>query len=98
MRTKGVRKMNISSIEYHTRMLHDLAEQNGHALLLALDTVPEDRNNTHGCIQMYGGTAPLLNLITNCIKELAESSGIPPAVMCDMIKEAVAKKEAMKHD
>jgi len=79
-------------------MLHDLAEQNGHALLLALDTVPEDRNNTHGCIQMYGGTAPLLNLITNCIKELAESSGIPPAVMCDMIKEAVAKKEAMKHD
>ncbi len=84
--------MNISSIEYHTKMLHDLAEQNGHALLLALDTVPEDRSDTHGCIQMYGGTAPLLNLMTNIIIELAKSSGISPALVCDWIKEAV------KHD
>lgn len=86
--------MNISSIEYHTKMLHDLAEQNGHALLLALDTVPEDRDDTHGCIQMYGGVTPLFNLMTNIIGELAKSSGISPALMCDWIKDAIAEKEA----
>ena len=86
--------MNISSHDYHIRMLNDLACQNNGALILLYDG-GEKIDNTHsaGAISIMGKPIRVLSLLTNLTANVAEKCGMDVEDLLDIMKEVVMEQK-----
>lgn len=91
--------MNISSADYHIRMLSDLATQNKGSLILVYDTgKSEDESHSIGACAVIGSGRKVLNSTIALIKLLAKDVGIEPVEMLRMISDAVRMRKEKGYD
>ena len=85
--------MNISDYDYHIRMLNDLANQSGGALILLYDSgEQEDNGHDIGAISIMGNPFRVMTLLTNLTAEVANKCGIEVEDLLDVMKEVVMVK------
>lgn len=89
--------MNISSVDYHIRMLSDLATQNKGSLILVYDTgKSEDESHSIGACAVIGSGRKVLNSTIALVKLLAKDAGVEPVEMLELMMKAIASKQEEK--
>ena len=89
--------MNISSADYHIRMLSDLAVQNKKTLILVYDTgEKEAENRSIGACSVIGTGRSALNATIALVKLLAKDAGIKPVEMLVLMMKAITSKQEEK--
>lgn len=89
--------MNISSADYHIRMLGDLAVQNKKTLILVYDTgEKEAENRSIGACSVIGNGGSVLNATIALVKHLAKDAGIKPIEMLLLMMKAIASEQEEK--
>lgn len=95
-----MKTMNISSVDYHIRMLSDLATQNKGSLILVYDTgKSEDESHSIGACAVIGSGRKVLNSTIALVKLLAKDAGIKPfELLVLMMKAITSEQEEKTHD
>ena len=97
MEVTMMKTMNISSVDYHIRMLSDLATQNKGSLILVYDTgEKEAENRSIGACSVIGTGRSVLNATIALVKLLAKDAGIKPVEMLELMMEAITSKQEEK--
>ena len=87
-----MKTINMSSSDYHIKMLQDLAAQNKTPMLLAVD------KGDHVEITVIGGTVKVLALLTSIIDDISEETDVSIEFLLAMIGDTLRKKRERKHD
>ena len=87
-----MKTINMSSSDYHIKMLQDLAVQNKEPMLLAVDK--GDRAE----ITVIGGTVKVLALLTSIIDDISEETDVSVEFLLAMIGDTLRKKREREHD
>lgn len=86
--------MNISSVDYHIRMLSDLATQNGGALILLYDSGKKlDDTHADGSISIVGKPLRVLSLATNIVREVSKKTGLDIDIMLEAMGQVIKERE-----
>lgn len=91
--------MNISSHEYHIRMLSDLAAQRKGGMISAYDTT-ENPESDHraGIISVVGKPSTILDLLTRLVGRVAEKLDIPVEILLPMMQDKLEEREEVDDD
>lgn len=90
--------MTIEAWEYHCRMLGDIANKSGAAMLLFYNADPEAARS-RSCVALAGGGDRVLAMIAALIDTIAKDRDVPPSLICDIISTAVEEKEKrLRHE
>lgn len=90
--------MTIEAWEYHCRMLGDIANKSGAAMLLFYNADP-DAKKSRSCVALAGGGDRVLAMIAALIDTIAKERDVPPSLICDIISTAVeTKKKREQHE
>lgn len=91
--------INISSSDYHIKMLTDLAIQNEGALVLIYDSGKTiDEHHADGSISVVGRSLRIMTLVTNIVVAVAEKNGLTVDEMLRMISDVVRMRKEKGYD
>ena len=90
--------MNISNIEYHSKMMADLAKQNGGAFIMMYSDTKVDEKHSIGISTIVGERSKVLSLVLNMVEKAAEEAGVPvELLLVDMFARIRKWKEDEKN-
>lgn len=86
-----MKTMNISSSDYHIRMLQDIAAQNKEPLFLAAD------RGDHAEITVIGSTTKVLALLTSIVDDFSAETDISVEFLLALVGDTIRKKREREH-
>lgn len=85
--------MNISNIEYHSKMMADIAKQNGGAYIMLYSDTKVDEKHSVGTATMVGEQGKVLPLATNMVELVANEVGIPAELLLIIMGRQIMKRK-----